>query len=114
MEIFVAGVFLCVGFTKILSYRRRPRALGAREAYHLFALPYWAIAAIGLFEIGSALTLVAHFGLLSSVTPALMAASGLAILTLSAAVYRTSRQETAVPSTALFLLALFMIVGYTL
>jgi hypothetical protein len=113
MEFLVAGVFLCVGLAQILSYRRRPRALGARHARHIFALPYWAIVAVGLFEIGAALALVAPFGPLPPATLSLMAASGLAILTLGAAVYRVRRQETAVPSTALFLLALFVIVSYT-
>jgi hypothetical protein len=51
------------------------------------------------------------FGLLPRLTLAQVAASGLAGLTLAAAVYRVNRQESAVPNLTLFLLILFVIVG---
>lgn len=111
MEYFVAGVFLCVGAAKILRYKRRPRPLGALPASLPLGLPYGCILAVGLFQIAAALALVMPFGLLPQLTLAQVAASGLAGLTLAAAIYHIRRQETAVPNLTLFLLIMFVIVG---
>ena len=113
MEALVAIVFLCVGIMNIVSYKRRPRALGARQATLPFGLPNWAFVLVGLFEIVAATALVVPFGPFPPANVALIAASGLAFLTLAAALFHMRRQETAVPSAVLFLLALFVIVGYT-
>jgi hypothetical protein len=111
MEYLAAGVFLCVGVATMLRYKRRPKALGAQPASLPFGLPYWSILAVGLCQIAAAFALVMPFGLLPQLTLAQVAASGLAGLTLAAAVYRVNRRETAVPSLTLFLLILFVIVG---
>jgi hypothetical protein len=70
--------------------------------------------AIGLFEVLLALALVAPIGLNLPVALPLLAASALALLTMTAAIYHLRRHETAAPSAVLFLLALFVIVGHTL
>ena len=114
MEFLVAGVFLCVGLNQIFWYRRRPKALGARNRRLPLGLPYASIIAIGLFEIVAALALVTPFGPWPPATLALLAATGLALLTLAAAIYRTRRRQSAAPSLALFLMALFVIVGHSL
>lgn len=114
MGYLVACVFLCVGFTKIVSYKRRPKSLGARPASLLFGLPYGCIVAVGLFEIVAALALVTPFGLLPQVTLAQLAAVGLALLTLAAAVYHARRHESAITDGTLFLLVMFVIVGHSM
>ena len=114
LEFLVAGVFLFLGFRKMLSYRRRPRPLGARHRDLPFGLPYGIVVAIGLFEVLLALALIAPVGLSLPVALPLMAASALALLTMAAGIYHVRRHETAVPNLALFLLALFVIVGHTI
>jgi len=74
MEYLVAGVFVCVGLRSIYSYKRRPRALGAREMSLPFGVPYWSVIAVGLFEIAAALALVMPIGAWPQTT--LVAAGG--------------------------------------
>ncbi|MGC1463781.1 MAG: DoxX family protein [Terracidiphilus sp.] len=114
MEFLAAGVFLCFGIGKMLSYRRRPKPLGARHRDLPLGLPYGIILVIGLFEALLALAIVAPTGPSLPVALPLVAASALALLTAAAVIYHVRRRETAVPSMALFLLALFVIVGHTL
>ncbi len=107
----VAGVFLYIGVTKIMSYRRRPRSLGAHSARLPFGLPRGWIVAVGVFEVAAALALVTPFGLLPQLTSAQLAAAGLAVLTGTAVIYHMRRQETAIPSLTLFCLVLLVVVG---
>jgi hypothetical protein len=114
MELLLAGVFLWIGIRTILSFRRRPKALGASNRRLPLGLPYGVVVAIGIFEIVAALGLVAPFGSAQPVSTALVAATGLALLTLMAAILNVRRQRSAAPSVALFLMALFVIVGHTI
>jgi len=114
MEILLAGVFLLIGTWQIVSYGRRPKSLGARHRSLPLGLPSGFVVAAGLIEIVAALALVISFGPIASERLALVAATGLAVLTLTVAVYRTRREQSAVPSTVLFLMALFVILGHTL
>jgi DoxX-like family len=109
MEYLAAGVFLCVGVAKIVSYRRRPKPLGAQSADLPFGLPYGTFLAVGLFQIAAALVLVTPLASLSAIAP--WAVAGLLCLTLAGAMYHTRRHESAVPNLALFLLAMFVAVG---
>jgi hypothetical protein len=111
MEFLVAGVFLLIGLRKILSFRRRPRTLGARHRRLPLGLPYGVIVAIGLFEIVAALAIVTPFGPWPQATLVRFAAAGLAVLTLSACFYHARRRESAAPTVALFLLTIFVLVG---
>jgi drug/metabolite transporter (DMT)-like permease len=114
MEVLLAGVFLWIGFRQILSFRRRPKALGADNRRLPLGLPYGVVVAIGLFEIVAALALVVAFGTNQPASVALIAATGLALITLMAAILNVRRHRSAVPSVALFLMALFVIVGQTI
>jgi hypothetical protein len=109
MEYLVAGVFLCVGLAKIFSYRRRPKPLGAQSAGLPFGLSYGALVAIGLFQIGAALVLVAPVAFFSAIAP--WAAAGLICAALGGAAYHMRRQESAVPNVTLVLLVLLVVVG---
>jgi hypothetical protein len=113
MEFLVAGVFVLLGIRKVMTFRRKPRALGARHSRLPFGLPHGSIAVVGLLEILAALALVAPAGPFPPATLALIAAAALALLTTAAGIYHVHRRESAVPSVALFLLALFVIVGRT-
>src|SRR5580658_804820 len=113
VEILLAGVFLLIGVWQIVSYGRRPKSLGARRRSLQLGLPYGLVIVVGLIEIVAALGLVIPFGPIPPATLALVAASGLALLTLTAAIYRMRRQQSPVPSVMLFLLALFVILGHT-
>ena len=114
MEFLLAGVFLYLGFRTIFSYKRRPKALGAKDLSLPLGMPHGTMIAVGLFEIVAAFALVTPFGPLPQATLVLLAAAGLALLTLAAVILRVRRHESASPIVALFLLAMFVIVGRTL
>jgi hypothetical protein len=112
MEVLLAGVFLWIGVKQILSFRRRPKALGADNRRLPLGLPYAAVVVVGICEIVAALALVAALGTSQPASLALFAATGLALLTFMAAILNVRRHRSAVPSVALFLMALFVIVGH--
>jgi DoxX-like family len=109
MEYLVAGVFLCVGFARIMSYKRRPKPLGAQSASLPFGLPYEALVAVGVFQIVAALVLITPLSFLPALAP--WAAAGLVVVTLYGALYHMRRHESAVPNLILFLLVMFVVVG---
>jgi hypothetical protein len=114
MEFLLAGVFLIIGIRKVLGFRRRPRALGARHSALPLGLPYGVVVALGLVEIVAALALITPIGPIPPAGLALFAAISLALVTAAAGIYRARRRQSAVPSVMLFLMALFVIVGHTL
>jgi hypothetical protein len=109
MEYLVAGVFLCVGLARIMSYKRRPKPLGAQSASLPFGLPYEALVAVGVFQIAAALVLVTPLSFMPAIAP--WAAAGLVLVTLYGAISHMRRHETAVPNVTLFLLMMFVVVG---
>jgi hypothetical protein len=109
MEYLVAGVFLCVGFARIMSYKRRPKPLGAQSASLPFGLPHEALVAVGVFQIVAALVLITPLSFLPALAP--WAAAGLVLVTLYGAFYHMRREESAVPNLTLFLLVMFVVVG---
>jgi hypothetical protein len=109
MEYLVAGVFLCVGLARILSYRRRPKPLGAQSAGLPFGLPYGALVAVGVFQIVAALVLITPLSFVTMIAP--WAAAGLVLVTLAGALYHMRRHESAVLNLTLFLLVMFVVVG---
>lgn len=113
MEILLAGIFLLIGIWQIVSYGRRPKSLGARHRSLPLGLPNGFVIAVGLIEIVAALGLVISFGPIPPGRLALVAATGLAVITLTEAIYRARREQSAVPSFMLFLMALFVILGHT-
>jgi uncharacterized membrane protein YphA (DoxX/SURF4 family) len=114
MEFLLAAAFLWIGSAQILSYRRRPRALGADNRRLPLGLPYAAVLAVGVFEIVAALALVASLAAPPIASLALFAATALALITFMAAILNARRHRPAAPSVALFLMSLFVIVGHTI
>jgi hypothetical protein len=109
MEYLVAGVFLCVGFARFVSYKRKPKALGAQSAGLPFGLPYGVLLAVGAFQIVAALVLITPLSFVSMIAP--WAAAGLVFVALAGALYHMRRHESAVPNLTLFLLVMFVVVG---
>ena len=105
MEFLAATVFLLVGISKICSYKRRPKSLGAAESLIFPRFPYWCVAAVGLLEMAAALTLI------SPSTLALFACAMLVGTTAAACLFRHSRSESPAPTLALLLLVVFVICG---
>jgi len=114
MEFLLAGVFLWFGLGKIFSYNRRAKDPRDGETSGLADLPYRWAALIGLFETAAALALIAPVGGLLSATVAVTAAAALALLMMAASIYRVRRQESAIPTIVLFLMAVFVIAARTL
>lgn len=109
MELLLAGVFLCLGLSKIFGYQRKAKQSESGLPSGLMGLPYGLAATIGLFEIAAALALVMPAGVWPSSALVLPAAVGLAILTVAASIYRVRRKESAVPTIVLFLMAIFVV-----
>ena len=110
-QILLAGVFLFVGFSKIFAHRRQASVLPAVPGFAAIGLSNELAVAIGIVEIAGALALVVPVDLWPPDILPRLAAAGLALVAMTAAVYHMRRHESAAPSIALFLLALFVIVG---
>ncbi|MGA2806617.1 MAG: DoxX family protein [Terracidiphilus sp.] len=110
-QLILAGVFLLVGVTKIVSYEKLVKELEARSKSGPIGMTRGQAAVVGLLEIVGALGVVVPLDLGGPYFLVLLAAGGLALLMVAAGIYHLLREESAAPSVALFLLALFIIVG---
>ena len=110
MQFLLAALFLFYGFSRILAcFARESRLAGS--GFLRMGLPRYAKCAIGLFEIAAALLLVLPVQLWQLNNLPQLAAAGLAVFTAAAAIYLARRKESAVPVIALFLMALFVVIG---
>jgi uncharacterized membrane protein YphA (DoxX/SURF4 family) len=111
VQIILAGVFLFTGFSKIFAYGQVVKVVEARSKAGRIGMSRRQAVLVGLVEIAGAV------GLLMPIDPwppfvlLRLAAGGLALLMVAAGIYHIRRKESAAPSVALFLLALFVIVG---
>jgi uncharacterized membrane protein YphA (DoxX/SURF4 family) len=110
-QILLAAVFLFAGFSEIFSYRSRTEVSPVRPSLGFPGLAYELALAIGVVEIVGALALVVPVDLWPPDILPRLAAAGLALLAVVGAIYHMRRRESAAPNIALFLLALFVIVG---
>jgi uncharacterized membrane protein YphA (DoxX/SURF4 family) len=111
VQIILAGVFLFAGFTKIFAYERLVTAVESRTKAGPVGLSRVQAVLVGLAEILGAAGLLVPVDLMPPYIFLRLAAAGLALLMVAAGIYHLRRQESAAPSVALFLLALFVIVG---
>jgi len=115
-QLALAAVFLVAGWTKLVAYKKLIKTL----EIHRNTIPIEMSPAqgrlVGLIEIVGAL----GFIMPPAFTPAVLApdyllvriaAAGLALLMVAAAIYHFRRKESATPAVSAFLLALFVIVG---
>jgi uncharacterized membrane protein YphA (DoxX/SURF4 family) len=112
VQYLLAAVFLIAGICKIFSISQRSVWLPEVQGCEPKGLSHKAACTIAFLEIAGALALVLplRFGQ-QDVLP-MLAATGFALLTVAAAVYHARRKQPAAPILALFLLALFVIVGH--
>ena len=110
-QLILAGVFLLVGVSKLVAYEKLVKNLEARSKTGPIGMSRGQAAVVGLLEIAGALGVVVPVDLGGPYFLVLLAAGGLALLMVYAGIYHLLREESAAPSVALFLLALFIIVG---
>lgn len=109
-QLILAGVFLVAAAGKLFAYEKvmkvvesakgRPVALSHREAI-----------LVAVAEIAGAIGLLIPNDAAPPNLFVLCAASWLALLMVGAGIYHLRRQESAAPNVAVFLLALFILVG---
>jgi uncharacterized membrane protein YphA (DoxX/SURF4 family) len=110
-QIVLAVVFLFTGIRKLFAYEK---ATGAAKASFQGApadISRGLAVFIGLAEIAGALGVVAPVHLVPEHLLVLISAGALALIMVLAGIYRLRREEEAAPVVAIFLLALFVIVG---
>ena len=109
-QVLIAGIFLVTGFGKLLAYDRVVEAVESHKGRPV-RLSRGAAYIAAIAEIAGAIGLLVpgHFNIPYDVI--LCAAAWLALLMVIAGLYHIRRKESAAPNVALFLLALFIIVG---
>ena len=110
-QIILAGVFLFTGFSKIFAYGQVVKVVEARSKAGRIRLSRGQAVVVGLLEIAGAVGVLVPMDVWPPYVFLRLAATGLGLLMVAAAIYHVRRQESAAPSITLFLLALFVIVG---
>jgi uncharacterized membrane protein YphA (DoxX/SURF4 family) len=110
-QVVLAAIFLFTGISKLFAYERVRGVVEARFQGTPAGISRGLAAFIGLAEIAGALGVVAPVPLVPEHLLVLLSASGLALIMVLAGIYHLRRGEEAAPVIALFLLALFVIVG---
>lgn len=107
----LAGIFLFAGISKFFVLEWFKGARRTELSDGTVELTRRAAFAIAVVEISGALALVVPIQFWTPGMLPRLAAAGLALLTLAACIYRQRRNEFAAPVVALFLLALFVMIG---
>jgi hypothetical protein len=110
-QLLLSGVFVVDGVSRILAFRRPGRALPAGSWFGSIRLPIELGVSIAVAEIAAALALWVPASLWVPETLALIASAVLALLAVAGSIYHMRRKEPAAPNVALFLLALFVMMG---
>jgi uncharacterized membrane protein YphA (DoxX/SURF4 family) len=110
-QILLAGTFLFTGAGKLLAYEKLVRVVEKRSKGGKIGMSRSQAGIVGVLEIAGAVGVILPFDLWPPDILLRLAAAGLALLMVVAGIYHLRRQESAVPSVVLFLLALFVIVG---
>lgn len=110
-QVILAGVFLFTGFSKLFAYERLVKAVEAHSKGGPVAMSHGQAALVGVLEIAGAVGVLVPTDVWPPQILVRLAASGLALLMVVAAIYHTRRKEFAAQSVTLFLLALFVVVG---
>ncbi len=110
-QIILAGVFLFTGFSKIFAYGQVVKAVEARSKAGKIGMSRGQATLVGLVEALGAAAVLVPVDMWPPYVFLRLATAGLALLMVAASIYHIRRQESAAPSIALFLLALFVIVG---
>ncbi|MGA3131665.1 MAG: DoxX family protein [Terracidiphilus sp.] len=114
-QVALAGVFLTLGTAKLFAYAPLVHALESRADIHITMTPFSA-RIVGFLEVLLAFGVLipdiyASDGMVPEYMIVRTCATGMAVLMIGAAIYHMRRKEQAVLDFALFLMALFVIVG---
>ncbi|MGD0730842.1 MAG: DoxX family protein [Terracidiphilus sp.] len=110
-QMLLAGMFLFAGFSKLFAFAGQNRDWQTRSIFGGGGMPRWLAAAIALLEIAGAVCVLLPFDLWPPDIFLRMATAVLALLAIIALICHGRRKEPAAPIVALFLLAMFVIVG---
>jgi hypothetical protein len=110
-QILLTGVFLFDGWSRIFSFRREAKPLPSKPGFGSIRLPYELDVAIAVAEIAGALALWVPANLRPPDIFPRVAASALALLAVAGSIYHMRRKEPAAHNLAVFLLAVFVILG---
>ncbi len=107
----LAGVFFITGASKLLAFSHVKTFLGRKLKGGPIGISTGQGALIGLLEVAGAVGLLTPPSIVPDYMTVILAAAGLALLMVCATIYHFRRKEPAAPDIALFLLAIFVIVG---
>jgi hypothetical protein len=107
----LAVVFIITGMSKLLAFGHVKTFLGRKLKGGPIGISTGMAATIGLLEVAGAVGLLTQPPIVPNYMTVIMAATGLALLMVCATIYHFRRKEPAAPDIAIFLLAIFVIVG---
>ena len=107
----LAVTFLTTGVSKLLAFGRVKSFLGRKLKGGPIGISTGQGASIGVLEVSGALGLLVPAFAVPDYMTVILAAAGLGLLMVCAAVYHFRRKEPAAPDIALLLLTIFVIVG---
>jgi hypothetical protein len=110
-QILLAAIFLFTAAIKLFAYEKLADTVEARMRGGAAGVSRGLAAFIGVAEFAGALGVISPPALLPGHLLVRLAAAGLALIMVLAGIYHLRREEPAAPTVALFLLALFIIVG---
>jgi len=110
-QIVLAAIFLVAGAGKLFAYEKVMGAMEARSKVGRPGVSRPLAIFIGFAEIVGALGVMVPVSLTPEHLLVRLSASGLALIMVLAGIYHLRRGEETAPVIALFLLALFVIVG---
>jgi uncharacterized membrane protein YphA (DoxX/SURF4 family) len=110
-QILLAGVFLFTGASKLFAYEKTIKTLESRSKGGPIGMSRGQAAMVALVEIAGALGVLTPAALVPAHLVVRLAAGELGLVMVAAGIYHLRREESAAPNVALFLLALFVIVG---
>jgi hypothetical protein len=110
-QVILAVIFFITGMSKLLVFGKVKSFLGRKLKGGPIGISAGQGASIGLVEVVGAIGLLIPETIAGNYMMVILAAGGLGLLMVCATVYHFRRKEPAAPDIALFLLAMFVIVG---
>jgi|HubBroStandDraft_1064217.scaffolds.fasta_scaffold12168_2 hypothetical protein len=110
-QILLAGIFLAAAAGKLLAFEKVVQVVETRSKGRAVGMTRSQAALIAMAEIAGAIAVVLPIRLDPPHLVTIAAAAWLGLLMVATGIYHVWRQESAAPDVALFLLALFVIVG---
>jgi hypothetical protein len=109
-QLILAAIFLFVAGGKLFAYQRVVTVVEKRKG-HAVTMTHGQAVVVAMAEIAGAVGVLMPIDIAPSHAVVLVSAAWLALIMVCAGIYHALRREYAAPNVALFLLALFVIVG---